>query len=315
MVLPIKINNNLATLLVKYSDVEITKFFNTQANLKLQISTQYRNNLPYRAKIIQNIIDRHIIFRDALIDPNNPTNIKIIEDHQKYFWNPNIIENGQIRGPQIHLSHQMFSDFGFANNGIQYSGLNGVHLGSLYNTVNPSLTIHVPSTVLIASPHSFRQAFEYSGARISSSILNKEIHLTDDNSSNLPKCNVMHNNMPKTQKVGDFGIYHDKQKGIISQTDAKNQVLEAAIRNNEPRTVYVGTVDFSEEKASIRYLAHLAIIGSIDVMHDIVHVDPQKNTLIEKYKILSEMNKTGLVEDSINLLGVFSIISNRHNDS
>ena len=45
MVLPIKPNNNLAKLLIKYSDIEIANYFNNKANLNYQISVQYKNNI------------------------------------------------------------------------------------------------------------------------------------------------------------------------------------------------------------------------------------------------------------------------------
>lgn len=305
-------NIRLATVLAKYSDVEIANYFNHNANLNNQLSALYKNDPIKKKRVIQNIINEHIEFKNALIDPTIARNAKKIEEHQSYFWKPFIVENGQIRGPQIHYSQNMFSDFGRSFNGIETTGLNGIYLSSCMDTKKIS-TVNYPVSLKATSPDSFREAIELSASKTYSSIFNHEVFYTNDNALNIPKHSILLSNMPPNQKICDFAVSHDKVQGVVSQNDIKNQALDVAMYGRtayQPRSVFVGTVSNGDEQWA--YKTHLQHALNNNLA-GVEHVDSSQNTFAEKYKIIKLAQSTGLLSDTKDLIGIATVISTDHN--
>jgi hypothetical protein len=319
---------NLANFMTKYSDSYIVNYFFAHSNSLTQLSIEYSSDPLKQKRLINYIINRHIEFRDALIDPFNPKNASIIENHKSYFTDPNDKANGQIRGPQYDLSDKMFFKASSEGNGIAKTNLNGAFLG-IINTKNTH-NVQYPAVLNSAGSCSFRQGIELCNAKIISSSTGHQVIYTDDNpASVLPHIqgHKIINNMPKSQTLNDYFrcvpivppatpaiprssvAAAGSNKFVYLQEDDKKRTLNAFLKNSDiPQNVSVGTVDYQEETDAVRLVATRAIMGFIPTQH----VDPRKNADVSL--ILQKVQQTGKVEDAKELVNFPNIFSNRHVD-
>jgi hypothetical protein len=207
----------------------------------------------------------------------------------------------------------MFKDFGFAGNGVQNSILSASYLSGV-NTKKP-YNVVFPAEFLQASPDSFGQGLEGSGAKMFSSVFDQQVILTADSLKNLPAVPTLHNNMPSSQKIGDYVrvvdyVYKGYPMKAYSQEDIKHQFLERTLSSNEPRTILVGTVDRQRLISNISWRCRQALIGNINVKN----LNPQKNNPDDIKEVLNQVINTGDLKHAKELLGLPLIISNNEND-
>jgi hypothetical protein len=222
------INNNFSKLILTHSDIAIYNYFHQASKNLMQLSPEYHKNNQKINILINDLTQRHIMFRDALLDPLS--NKIDIQNHFKYLFSNSISDNAQLRGLQCHLSSMMYRDFGLAGNNIVFTNLSADYLGTLVLPVSTFNTT-TPTILSKSSPFSFQQGLEVVGAQMYSSVTPNTdiIHVTADNPASIIK-NITYslyiNNMPSYNINGDFFRETNFSGNIVlSSADAKNHAI------------------------------------------------------------------------------------------
>lgn len=283
----------------------------------LQLSPEYHNNPRKLNILLADLTQRHILFRNALLD--SIANKIEIENHFKYLFSSSLNENGQLRGLQAHLSSQMFRDFGQAGNNVNSSNLNANYLGSLVTPVLP-FNITTPVDLHNSSPFSFQQGLEVVGAKMYSSVtpFKDIIHVTNDDPQSikykLSFSNYIDNKL-SYNKNGDY-IRESTTLGKVTliEDDAKNHSIGLIFNpriQSDPRIVCVGTVDPLIKRQYNIDIANKAIQGQF--YGKLKHINPKNDNAKDINLALKKAQQTGQSEDLIEITGIPFIISNEVN--
>lgn len=311
-------NKLLLSVSQKYSDTYIKNYFFNFFNSKTQVSSKYHKDPNAQKIMINEIVNKHILMRDALYDPISANNTRILESHHFYFWDPKDFLNSELRGPQAHLSRQMFIEFGFAGNDIELTKLSGIYLGSLFKVKNTE-SVSYPIALHSASPFSFGQGFEVAGARMISSYFDQHVIVTNDDPNNIINTPIMHRSFPWSNTNADYQLYQklQNQQIPVSTNLADNKIITLdkakTIPITTPQISYIGTVDASEHCNAVRNMAKKAIHSMNSNPIAVEHIDPSKNTFSDVLSELKNLRKTGKTADGRNLTKFHHLFSNEEN--
>jgi hypothetical protein len=302
----IKNTKSLAGVISKYSDMYIYSCFNNVTK-RLQITNEYIND-PAKDKVLKNeITAKLIVFREACKDLNVVKNQEIVVDYFDYLLGSDY-RNSYYRGIQFNLANSIYRDVTLAAN-TDYSKLDHVLSASALGLSQPINTkivnyvprVECPSHFDKAGPNSFLNATEVSISKVHAAITGRVNKMTGD---------VIQNNVQQNKPV----IVNHNQKNhdidsesdvSVVQTDVKittlTKVLAIGLNGN------IFSVGATETKNEIQYLAQIAQ-NSVKISK-LGHIDPSKNTVVEKMQILKKIESSGDITEVKNLTGFPFIIN------
>lgn len=282
-----------------YSDTAIRAYFFQYFKYN-QISTEIFKNPNLCEAVFEHLVQKHIKFRNALINPTCNENLSLIKNHAISFFDNNDHSNSQMRGPQIHVSQQIFH--AFYTPIILFTGLD-----FSINLNNKNVTLQ--ESMLLSGPSSFRHGIEIPGAKSLSKVTGDHVYMTDDKKFFGTSNQSILVNTPPNQKNGDYirlKIFDGKE--FLIEEDGKSQSSKVAESKNFPQVAMVDSLDFEKhEKPMVSNIAKRAIMGVIPVRH-IDNNDELRDA------ILRDLERTGKIEDTKGeLLGFPLFLTNRHN--